>query len=168
MTVSRTLGRPNRRPLLLLSAVLWIVALAAPAHADETISVPIDQAKIISLPDRTATVIVGNPLIADISYVHQAHPILVDVVGKSFGATNLIAMDGSGVELLKVTLEVSLPKEDFVVVYRGADRHTYSCTPDCSRRLTLGDAPDYFQETLKQITDRNTQSAAAGSITGGH
>jgi hypothetical protein len=61
-----------------------------------------------------------------------------------------------------------VPTKDIVMVYRGIDRETYSCTPDCSRRLTLGDSFEVFDKTLAQITTRNSQSAAAGAISSGH
>jgi Pilus formation protein N terminal region len=164
MTASRTLGRANRRPLLLLSAVLWIVALAAPAYAADQISVPLDKARILHLPDRAATIVIGNPLIADLSIQPGG---LAVITGKSYGETNFVVLDRGGVVLTEKTVEVTFPNEQsLVVVYRGIDRASYSCTPDCSPRLTLGDTPD-FDKVMTQITSRNTQSAAAGSVTGG-
>ena len=65
---------------------------------------------------------------------------------------------------MEKTVEVTGPNDRTVVVYRGMDRETYSCTPDCSRRLTLGDTPEYFDKTMDQITTRNTQAAAAGAF----
>jgi hypothetical protein len=50
-----------------------------------------------------------------------------------------------------------------VSVYRGAERETYSCTPMCERRITLGDSAAYFTATLGQSDVRNSQSSAAGS-----
>ena len=32
-----------------------------------------------------------------------------------------------------------------VVVYQGVERETYSCTPECERRLTLGDGHAFFE-----------------------
>jgi hypothetical protein len=164
MTASRILGRANRRPLLLLSAVLWIVAPAAPTYAADQISVALDKAKILHLPDRAATVVIGNPLIADISIQPGG---LAVITGKSYGETNFVVLDRGGTVLAEKTLEVTFPNEQsLVVVYRGGDRESYSCTPDCSPRLTLGDTPD-FEKVMTQITSRNSQSAAAGSMTGG-
>jgi hypothetical protein len=42
-----------------------------------------------------------------------------------------------------------------VVVYRGVDRESHSCTPHCERRLVLGDAPSFFGATVGQIGVRN-------------
>ena len=42
-------------------------AFAAPVPTGSTIAVNIDQAKLIRLPERAATIVVGNPLVADIT-----------------------------------------------------------------------------------------------------
>jgi hypothetical protein len=44
---------------------------------------------------------------------------------------------------------------DMVVVYKGMKRETYSCAPDCERRITLGDDKDYFGDTLDQSGTRS-------------
>jgi hypothetical protein len=161
MTASRTFGRANRRPQFWLSAVLGIAALASPAFAADQISVPLDKARILHLPDRASTIVIGNPLIADLSVQPGG---LAVVTGK----TNFVVLDKAGVVLTEKNVEVTLSNDQSsVVVYRGAERETYSCAPDCSRSLSLGDAPDIFEATMKQITNRNSQSAAAGA-SGGH
>jgi hypothetical protein len=105
-----------------------------------------------------ATVIVGNPLIADVSI--QAGGLMV-ITGKGYGATNLIALDRSGAVLREQSIQVQGPTGDVIVVYRGANRESYSCTPICERRITLGDTPEYFDATLGQTGSRN--SGAQGS-----
>ena len=67
-----------------------------------------------------------------------------------------------------VEFAVTAADDKTVVVYRGPDRETYSCTPDCSRRLTLGDTPEFFEKTLAEIITRNNQSVAAGALSSGH
>jgi len=142
-----------------LSAVLLLVAVIAPAAA-EPITVMLDQARIIKIPDRAATVVVGNPLIADLSI--QPGGIAV-VTGKGYGATNFIVMDRDGAVLLDKTVEVKFPSDKIVVVYHGINRETYSCTPECSRRLTLGDFPEFFEKTLAETVSRNTQAVGAAA-----
>jgi Flp pilus assembly secretin CpaC len=165
MTASRTFGRANRRPQLLILAVLGIAALATPAFAADQISVSLDKAKILHLPDRASTIVIGNPLIADLSVQPGG---LAVITGKSYGETNFVVLDRAGVVLTEKNVAVTLSNDQSsLVVYRGAERDTYSCAPDCSRSLTLGDAPDIFETTMKQITNRNSQSAAAGA-SGGH
>jgi hypothetical protein len=114
----------------------------------------------MKLPDRAATVVIGNPLIADISLQHSGMAV---ITGKGYGATNIIAMDRAGTVLLEKTIEVTGPSDSIVVVYRGINRETYSCTPECSRRVTLGDFPDYFDKTLSQTVTRDTQAAGVAA-----
>ncbi|WP_425337524.1 pilus assembly protein N-terminal domain-containing protein [Salinarimonas rosea] len=127
----------------------------APAPAGgprETLTVFLDHAKVIRLPERTQTVIVGNPFIADVTV--QRNGILV-VTGKAYGATNLIALDAQGLLLAESMVSVQAPLEDsVVVVQRGLDRESYSCTPDCQPSLRLGDSDGYFGAVGGQATQR--------------
>jgi len=69
--------------------------------------------------------------------------------------------------LLEKNVEVTGSIDRTVVVYRGIDRETYSCTPECSRRLTLGDMPEFFDKTMAEIVVRNNQATAAGALNSG-
>jgi hypothetical protein len=148
------------RPLYWLALVLFIAATASRAFADGPIVVRLDEARILKVPDRATTVVVGNPLIADLSVQPGG---LAVVTGKSYGATNLIVMDKTGAVLTEQTVEVEGSGDRTVVVYRGVARETYSCTPNCSPRLTLGDETTFFTDVMTQVTTRNAQSLAAGS-----
>ena len=52
---------------------------------------------------------------------------------------------------------------DLVVVFKGVERETYSCAPDCERRITLGDSPAYFGATLLQTGTRTGQAQTAAA-----
>jgi len=135
-----------------IAATLILLATALPiASAEEAIDVILDQARIAKVPEHTSTMVVGNPLIADVSI--QAGGTMV-VTGKGYGVTNLIALDRTGKVLAEQLVQVTGPV-DHVVVYRGNARESYTCIPDCERRITLGDSPEYFGATLKQTADRN-------------
>lgn len=120
-----------------------------------SIRVQLDQAKIIKLPEKTATLVVGNPLIADVS-VQNGNTLVV--TGKSYGVTNLVALDRTGQILLDGTIEVGSPGGQVVYLYRGIERESYSCTPECERRITLGDTTPYFTTNLTQTGTLNTQA----------
>jgi Flp pilus assembly secretin CpaC len=123
-------------------------APAAQTINRESVTVHLDQAKILKLPDRTATLVVGNPLIADA--VVQPGGIVV-ITAKSYGATNLVALDRTGNTLMEHPIEVVGPKDNVIVVYRGIERESYSCAPNCERRITVGDTPNYFTANLTQV-----------------
>ena len=151
--------------LALVSAVLAAPAAFAadpvPVSATgETMVVHLDQAKTLKLPERTATLIVGNPLIADA--VVQPSGVVV-ITAKSYGATNLIAVDRSGATLFNRQIQVVGPVDKVVFVYRGIDRETYSCMPKCERRITLGDTPAYFTANLGQLGAFSAQAQSSGT-----
>jgi Pilus formation protein N terminal region len=170
MAASGARARARLQPLHLLSAVLLAMLVAAPAAADPPTSWPdrilvfMDQARLVQLPERAANVVIGNPLIADVAIQPGG---LTVITGKGYGITNFVATDKKGAVLFEKAIEVSGPRERTLVIYNGPDRQTYSCTPDCSRRLTLGDTPDSFDKTLAEITARNTQATAAGALGSG-
>ena len=114
--------------------------LAAPDP--DRIAVNVDQAKLVKLPAKVATIVVGNPMIADVTL--QSGGIIV-VTGKGYGATNFIAMDRDGEILVDRLIQVEGPTDQLVTVYRGVDRESYSCMPVCQRRVTLGDGDQLFQ-----------------------
>jgi hypothetical protein len=134
----------------------------AGAEAAADIDVHLDQAKLVKLPEKAATVVIGNPLIADATI--QPGGLMV-ITGKGYGKTNVIALDRGGKVLMSSSVEVTGPRGDVVVLYRGVDRETYSCAPWCERRFTLGDSEKYFNNTGAQITTRSgmAQSTAPGA-----
>jgi hypothetical protein len=142
--------------LACLAAGLWT---PSPARADEVVNINVDQAQLVTLPDRVATIIIGNPLIADASL--QNGGILV-VTGKGYGTTNLIALDRAGRVLMSRMVEVrGAGTSDVVTVFKGIERETYSCAPNCERRITLGDSPAFFNATLSQSGARNGQAQSS-------
>jgi hypothetical protein len=132
------------------------------AVAADTLDVILDQAQILRLPDRVGTIVVGNPLIADVTV--QSGGLMV-VTGKGYGRTNVIALDHRGAVLLEKAIQVQGPY-NVVVIYRGVDRESYSCAPKCERRITLGDTKDYFDSTLNQTGSRNGQASGTGPAAG--
>jgi hypothetical protein len=146
---------------LALLAVLAVLAAAGstPAVAD-TFTVVLDQARVFKIPERTTTVVVGNPLIADISL--QAGGMVV-VTGKGYGITNLIALDTRGNTLLEQSIEVQGPSDHIIIVHRGIERESYTCTPKCERRIMLGDSPTFFDAALLQSGRRDSQAQGVGA-----
>lgn len=140
----------------LLAVVALHPAAAEAPGAENDLTIVVDEARLIRIPDRVATLIVGNPLIADVSI--QSGGLLV-LTGKGYGRTNLIALDRGGNKLLEKNLLVKRSAE-VVTVYRGILRETYSCALECEPRNTLGDAPIFFNTTLNQTVTRNNQASA--------
>ena len=146
--------------LLIAASAPKPAALAASATPPkkEPVLIYLDEAKLLRLPPLTATLVVGNPLIADVSV--QPGGILV-VTGKGYGVTNVMALDRTGAVLMDHAIAVQGPRDQVVVVYRGVERESYSCMPNCERRITLGDSAAYFTTTLTQTGTLNLQAQGA-------
>lgn len=142
---------------LLVAGSIAAGIMSQPAFSADPISVFLDEAKLMKLPERATTLVVGNPLIADVTV--QPGGILV-VTAKGYGQTNVMALDRAGTVVMDRMIEVIAP-EKLVTVYRGVGRETYSCSPDCQRRVMIGDVDAYFAATMGQTT---TRAAAAAAI----
>jgi Flp pilus assembly secretin CpaC len=126
----------------------------------DAIAVNVDQAKLVRLPGRVATIVVGNPLIADVTLQNGG---VIVVTGKGYGATNFIAMDRSGEVLVDRVIQVEGPTDQVVTIYRGVDRESYSCMPICQRRVTLGDGDTYFKSAIDQAGSLSSQASGSGA-----
>jgi Pilus formation protein N terminal region len=157
----RVMSPAARRALhaLAIGSLLWPTSVPAGPRLD-TVTVSVDQAKLVKLPGGVATIVVGNPLIADVTLQNGG---VIVVTGKGYGATNFIAMDRSGGILVDRLIQVQGPTDELVTVYRGTERETYSCMPICQRRMTLGDADPYFKSVLDQAGTLNSQASGSGS-----
>jgi len=152
----------RRRRLVagLAATLLSVAAIAATPTQADTITVHVDAAQIMKLPEKVATIVIGNPLIADAAL--QSGGILV-VTGKGFGSTNMLALDRTGRVVMDKTVQVIGPSGgDLVVVYKGVSRESYSCTPQCAPRITLGDDGKYFGDTLTQTGARLGAAGSSG------
>jgi Flp pilus assembly secretin CpaC len=154
------LRRHARVCLLAAAAVLASPAASFAESTADTIAVNVDQAKLVRLPGKVATIVVGNPLIADVTL--QPGGMIV-VTGKGYGATNFIALDRGGEILVDRQIQVEGPSDRLVTVYRGVERESYSCMPLCQRRVTLGDSDNYFTTTMNQAGSLSSNASGSGS-----
>lgn len=147
-----------------VSANLWVlgalsvVLLTCPAQAlDAKLELAVDRATVVRAPDNTATIVIGNPLIADATT--QKNGVLV-ITGKSFGSTNIMLLDATGAVLSETVVSVGLGRQDgMMVVQRGGKRESFACNPRCEPVLAVGDNPETFSQTASQITQRGGLSA---------
>jgi hypothetical protein len=145
--------------MLVGAAILLAPLVAGTAHAADIIKVEVDRAVLARLPAHVATIVIGNPLIADVTV--QPGGFLV-ITGKGYGTTNMIALDRTGAVLSEHNIEVlGANASNIVVVYRGVNRESYSCAPECERRITLGDSAEFFEQTMAQAGNRATRAQSA-------
>lgn len=154
--------RPERSACgLVLATVVTISSNQSVSAAGKDIEVLIDQATMLRLERSAAEIVVGNPSIADVS-VQSGNAIVL--TGKSFGETNLIVIDAQGKVIINRRVIVQEPAGGYVTVYRGKDRVTLHCSPQCETPLVIGDEPAYFEALSKEIRTKQAigQASAEG------
>jgi Flp pilus assembly secretin CpaC len=139
--------------LLAIAGAAASVLTALPVRAD--VMVDVDRAKVLRVSRPADVVIIGNPAIADAT-VRDNQTLII--TGKSFGATNLIVLDSAGQTIAEEIITVTQPDDGVVTVYRRASRQSYSCTPDCSPTLSIGDSDAAFSAVNAQIQAHGEQS----------
>ena len=128
----------------------WLGCPAAALAGDPSVvETTIDEATLIRLGRDAAQLIIGNPAIADVSA--QGLRLLV-VTGKSYGTTNLIALDIEGREIFNARLGVREGDNRQVTVYKGTMRQSLHCSPDCQRTLSIGDDKAQFEQLAETVT----------------
>jgi Flp pilus assembly secretin CpaC len=149
----------------LMAALAFIVVIALPigrARAADLV-VRYDQSQLLRLPRPVAHVIIGNASIADVTV--QAGNLLI-VTGKTFGVTNIIALDAQKNIIQDQRVVVQRDDERTVNLTKGAARQSYSCTPNCETQIVVGDDPAFNESVTKQAATKTKFSEASSSPTG--
>lgn len=120
---------------LMMSVAVAILA-AAPALAED-LTVSKDQSKVIKLAAAAATIVVGNPGIADVAMQDGTTAF---ITGRGFGTTNVIAMDSEGRQIASFRVVVAADTNRSVTLVRGGQVVTLSCAPRCEMVSAVGEA----------------------------
>jgi hypothetical protein len=130
-----------------LAALLTGLTSAAALAATDVV-VMSDQAKLVSISGgEPATVVVGNPNIADVTVQDEQ----VFVHGRNFGTTNMIVLDREGKQLAAFDVTVMLGGSNNVSVYKSGRKFSYVCAQGCESQLQPGDYIDYFKPLSDEI-----------------
>jgi Flp pilus assembly secretin CpaC len=143
-------------------AAILLVAMLMPtaSRAEETIAVTLDRARVVKLPDRTQTLVIGNPIIADVTPL-KSNGLMV-ITGKSYGTTNLIALDAAGNPVAESMVRVDAA-ENALLVQRGMSRESYACSPRCEPTINLGDEGKYLGDVAGNVRARTALSQPGGA-----
>jgi hypothetical protein len=137
-----------RRTTALLATIL-LTAGAAQARS-ASVSVPLDEVRILAFAQPISTLYIGNPAVADVTMIDKRHAF---VLGKSYGATNIVALDASGTEVSNQQVVVFGSASSVITVQRGTARMTYSCAgARCEPSPQPGDGKDPFETNMDQIS----------------
>lgn len=123
--------------------------------ADAPINVNVNMARILRINAVAATVIVGNPGIADVTI---QDPQTLILTGKSYGQTNLIVLDATGNPIADTMIEVVQMQAGVLTVYNGQARQSMACAPVCQSIIMMGDDPTFSSQAV--ASSQLVQSAA--------
>ena len=143
-------------------AVSVLAVLPFSSAKAQDLVVKYDQSQLLRLPRPVAEIIVGNPSIIDVTA--QATNLLV-VTGKSFGITNVIALDADRNIIQDQRVMVVRDETKTVTLMKGEKRHSYNCSPQCNPALVIGDDDKHF-ETLAKVADRKLKFSETTDHTG--
>lgn len=145
-------------PALWLALLAAAAVAAAPAHA-RALRADLDRTKVIRLDQDAGAVMVGNPVVADVT-LHDRRLLLI--TGKNFGATNVVVLDGAGQIVMSTDVIVGDTSPQRVTMHRGRARETYNCSPHCEVVPYTGDAHAHFLDltTDRRVYEQNADVAA--------
>ncbi|MCW2272495.1 hypothetical protein GJ654_00235 [Rhodoblastus acidophilus] len=132
-----------------LPALLMLTPCPATAGSRDLVVVTVDRARIARIPEKTQTLVIGQPGIADVTMLKNSG--MGVITGKSFGETNLIALDGEGNMLGEWIIRVGADRAD-LLVQNGLNRESYICAPDCLPTVELSDSKTIATDRAAAVT----------------
>ncbi len=159
MTFSRSFTKMQKKLLQAVLIFLTSILFSSASSAADQISVLLDRAQLFKMPETAKTLVIGNPVVADVSIIKNG---LMVVTGKSYGLTNVIALDGQGRQISDTLIQVTSSKEEMITVSRGMESETYHCAPTCNPTLMLGDGDKYFGQVSGQAAKHTSSALPTG------
>lgn len=135
---------PSRfTPARLVAVVAGAAVLTFPTAGmsqSARLNVEIDQAARVQLRGPAGSVIVGNPLIADVTVVDSN---TLYITGKGYGVTEIVAVDTIGRTVFQSQVVVTDGAgSGRVRVWRGGQATEMACAASCSPSLRAAAGPD--------------------------
>jgi hypothetical protein len=147
----------------LVRGLAFAAALPATGAVAQDLIVKYDQSQLLRLPRPVAEIIIGNPSIADVTV--QSNNLLV-VTGKTFGITNVIALDSDRAIIQDQRVIVVREEAGVVNLQKGSKRESYNCSPNCNPSLVSGDEQGYF-ENVGRMAERKIKFSDGAADGGG-
>lgn len=125
------------------------VVTPAPQGAEGAVLVNVNMARVLRINAPAATIIIGNPGIADVTI---QDPQTLILTGKSYGQTNMIVLDAAGEPIADTLIEVVQTHDDIVTIYYGQSRTSMACEPICQPTVNIGDDPAFTSQAIASST----------------
>ncbi len=142
------------------------MGVASQAAVADDLIVRYDQSQLLRLPRPVSEVIIGNPSIADVAV--QGGNLLV-VTGKTFGITNIIALDQQRNVIQDQRVIVQRDEARVINLHKGSQRFSFTCSPNCTPSITIGDDSVFFEtiskhaQTKTNFSDSKSESQSSMS-----
>ena len=150
----------RRATVLAAIAAMGLAAGIVPASAGN-VGVSMDEVTLVAFPKPVSTVYVGNTVIADVTMIDAKHVFLL---GKTYGATNLLALGVDGKVVANDRVTVYGRRAGLVTLNRGATQFNFSCTSNhCEAQPVPGDVIEYFKDTHEAQSQHETMANSAAS-----
>ncbi|HUE66338.1 MAG TPA: pilus assembly protein N-terminal domain-containing protein [Rhizomicrobium sp.] len=148
------------RRILLAAAIIASTGIANAAPKGDGVALALDEVRTLTFKNPITTVYVGNPSIADVTMIDARHAF---VQGKSYGRTNIVALDRENTTVFNTNVSVSGGQGGgTVTLNRGAQRVTLTCAGGrCEPTPTPGDEQKTYDIENNQL---NTHQAAARNM----
>lgn len=139
--------KPMKGTLIALSlaASLGAASVQSARASSSSVEVNVNMARILRINSPAATVVIGNPGIADVTI---QDPQTLILTGKSFGQTNLIILDKVGNPIADTVVDVVAQDAGLLTIYQGTARSTMKCDPVCQPTIMLGDDPNFTSQNI--------------------
>ncbi len=172
--------RKNSKSIRLLTNALFgaaMIVVAPNAFANDTrqpiafkneeklqdyIDLSQDQAVSIKLERKASSILIGNPMIADVIAHDSTH---IFVTGRMVGTTNVIAVDEVGDVIVNRVVHVEPTQTASVNLFKNSERFSHTCRPECGPVVAPGDEELSFKKLVDQ-TQRKIQLAEQSKLAG--
>lgn len=150
---------------VVIALIALCAALSAPAAAQQSYSVPIDQASLLRLPEDASAIVVGNPSIADAT-LFNARTVFIS--GRAYGQTNLIALNARGQVIYANDVSVVQSDREHLQVFHNSIQRSFICNPVCRAVPLIGDDQEHFDAVTGQrdVIAGAADAAAERGLTG--
>ena len=140
----------KKRAALFTAALGIALGVAMNAMAATPFSVPLDQARPLTLKAPAQGVVIGNPSIAGVTLQNDR---LLFVTGKAYGTTNLIIVGEGGRPIYEglITVTAGDGADGTLTLTRGLTTIRQTCSPICRKTPEIGDDAVELQTYQGQV-----------------
>lgn len=146
-----------RRAAPAVFLALALASVTSAAFSADGLTVGVNQSRRLILRGTASNVIVSDPSVADVA-VLDSHSLLV--MGRGYGATDLLVLDHGGRTLYSGEILVSAPEQNRVTLHHGDQSVDYACAPRCQ---ALGAFAEPAAATTTTSPGPSAAAAAAGA-----